>query len=142
MRLRPMRSLLAGKSGSPIADREATQDHVLGRDREVSAHDLADSRRSTPARRFLDRGQSMPGRSHCEDGGRNEHADAHAVDVVEIAVHADDPGKRRPEELPVAQHRFASVLDVIPGDAHRSVHLGAELAAEVRERVGRLWHFR
>jgi hypothetical protein len=30
---------------------------------------------------------------------RNEHADAHAVDVVEIAVHADDPGKRRSEEL-------------------------------------------
>jgi hypothetical protein len=61
---------------------------------------------------------------------------------VEIAVHTDDPGKRRSEELPVAQHRFASALDVIASDAHRSVHLGTELAAEVRERVRQLWHFR
>jgi hypothetical protein len=74
----------------------------------------------------------------CEQESLQEHADAEAVDVVEVAVHAYDAGQRCAEELPVAQHRDPAAFGVVTGDAHGSVHVGAELAAQVREQLGQL----
>jgi hypothetical protein len=65
----------------------------------------------------------------CEQEGLQEHADAESVDVVQVAVHADDAGQRRAEELPVTQHRDAAALGVVAGDAHGPVDLGAEFPA-------------
>lgn len=62
-----------------------------------------------------------------------EHSDGHAVDVIQVPVHADDPGQRRAEELPVPQYRDPPGRSVMARDAHRPVHHGTEIAPHVRE---------
>ena len=48
-----------------------------------------------------------------EQESLQEHADAEAVDVVQIAVHADDSAQWCAEELPVTQYCDAPALGVI-----------------------------
>ena len=80
--------------------------------------------------RHLHAGSEAAGGQRQQEG-LQEHADAESVDVVEVAVHADDSGERGAEELPVAQHGDASAFGVVAGNAHRPVDQRAEVAPHV-----------
>ena len=62
--------------------------------------------------------------------------DRDGVDVVEVAVHADDAGERCAEELPVSQNGETTGLGVVARDTHGAVHQGTEVTSMVGELFG------
>ena len=122
--------VVGGEGRVGIADRQPAQDRVLVRDVELFADDLG-----VAGDRHLHAGAESA-RGQREQEGLQEHADAEAVDVVQVAVHADDAGQRCAEELPVAQHGDPAALGIVAGDAHGAIDLLAEFAAQVREQLG------